>query len=135
MYLTKKRSTELLLWVLALFCLAFINSTTEIIESIRDGEVVPYWIPLVGEYSSVIVVGFLVPCIVYIDQYIPIAGGSWVKRVLVHIPLSMVFSAVHVSAMLGLRRVIYGFLDEPFVFDPLPLLIIYEYATKSLRYS
>jgi hypothetical protein len=127
MYFTKKRSTEYLLWAGILFAIALINTTTEIIESIRDDVDLAFWEPFVGEFSSVFIIAWLVPGILYVDQRMPIAGGTWFRRALIHLPLSMVFSMLHISGMVALRKFLYGLMGETYDYGSLTWLLVYEY--------
>lgn len=98
------------------------------------GSTIGIWEPFVWEYSSSAVVFLLVPFILMFDEHFPISSKSWLKRLLVHIPLSIVFSFVHIVGMVGVRKAIYQVFDATYIFTDLDYAIIYEYRKDVMAY-
>ena len=135
MYFTRKRSTEVLLWVLIPCLIATINATTEILEAVREGQEIAYWKPFVGEFSSVFVVLMLLPGILLIDQRWPIGSDRWPRHLMMHLPLSVFFSILHIAGMMGIRSVVYALMGEVYKFGEVGLLLIYEYRKDFVLYA
>jgi len=134
MVLFRKRQSEIWVWLGAFILIPLILATTDIMEDMRDGSDVVLWKPFLEEYSSVFFVFLLIPCILYVDQRIPIATKDWVKRLLIHVPLSMVFSLAHIVGMFSLRKGVYFLMGESFFHEPVGWLLLYEYRKDLLTY-
>ncbi|MDG1857844.1 MAG: LytTR family DNA-binding domain-containing protein [Emcibacteraceae bacterium] len=123
---------------LIMFCFvsfeALVRSTSLIMEYENRGSPLEAWKPFVWEFTSTYVVFMLVPFILMFDERYPIASKDWVKRLLVHIPLSMVFSCVHVLGMVGLRKLIFSSVDDLYVMSDLNYTILYEYRIDVVTY-
>lgn len=124
---SKKRSAEILLWLLALVLFPVLLATNEIMESARDGRDIEWWIPFFKEFSSAVVVLALIPGILWVDQRIPIATRTWLTRLLVHLPLSVVFSILHVAGMYSIRNLVFSQLGKPLEGGDLTWIFAFEY--------
>lgn len=98
------------------------------------GSAIGLWEPFVWEYSSAIVVFLLVPFILMFDEHFPISSKSWLKRLIMHVPVSIVFSFVHIAGMVGLRKAVYYAIGETYTFTDLNYVIIYEYRKDVMAY-
>ncbi|MGL1957321.1 MAG: LytTR family transcriptional regulator [Colwellia sp.] len=116
-----------------LSCFFFINSTllatSVIMEAKRKEELLPFqlWEPFAWEYSSAISVLVLFPILVICLQRI---SFNWllIKRSLFkYFLVSIVFSLSHVSIMIGIREVIYFFMNENYNFGDVWFELFYEY--------
>tara|TARA_R110002096_G_scaffold415163_1_gene616638 strand:+ start:22645 stop:23451 length:807 start_codon:yes stop_codon:yes gene_type:complete len=114
---------------------AIVRSTSLIMEYDKRGSPLEAWHPFVWEFSSTFVVFMLVPFMLMFDERYPIASKGWVKRLLIHLPLSMVFSGLHIVGMVGLRKAIYAALGEVYVFTDLNFSLMYEYRKDVMTYA
>jgi hypothetical protein len=122
-----RRATEFLLWGGALMVFPLILATNELLEDYRDGISLVYWRPFLTEYSSAIVALLLVPGVLYLDRRFPIASKNWFWRVLFHLPLSVLFSILHIIGMFAIRKFVYELMGEDFSMDSLQWVFLYEY--------
>ena len=130
-----KRHWEMLLIIFCFISLgAIVRSTSLIMEYSNRGSLLEAWKPFVWEFSSTYMIFILLPFIMIFDESYPIAGKKWLRRLLVHIPLSMVFSFVHIIGMVGIRKLIYISVDEIYVMDELNFTILYEYRKDVMAY-
>lgn len=134
MYFTKKRSIEILLWICFLSISATINATSIIMETMRAGDEIAAWKPFLWEFSSVLFILLLIPCLLYIDQRMPIAGKGWPKRLLIHIPFSMIYSLIHISGMIALRKGIYALAGQSYKYGDIDFELLYEYRKDFSSY-
>lgn len=123
---------------LTVFCFlsvgAMVRATSLIMETSGRGSPIDAWKPFVWEFSSTYVVLCLVPFVMMFDERYPIASKDWLMRILVHIPLSMVFSFVHIIGMVALRKLTYLASDEIYIFTDLNYTILYEYRKDVMAY-
>ena len=68
------------------------------------------------------------------DERYTISSKSWPKRIAIHIPLSFLFSAVHISAMIALRKLIYFLAGEYYDYGEINYAILYEYRKDIMTY-
>lgn len=133
--LTLKRHWKLFF---ILFCFvtieAAVRSTSLIMEYANRGTPLEAWKPFVWEYTSTYVVFILIPFILMFDERYPIASKNWPKRMLMHIPLSMVFSFTHVAGMVGIRKLIFTAVDDVYSMTGLNYTILYEYRKDLMAY-
>jgi len=113
---------------------AAMRSTSLIMEFQDRGEPLDIWKPFVWEYSSTIVAFILLPFILMFDERYPISSSSWRERLLLHIPLSMVFSFLHILGMVTVRKVIYFLAGEIYEFTDINYAILYEYRKDLMSY-
>lgn len=122
-----KRYIEILLWVGIFLFFPLILATNELFEDYRDGNVLVYWRPFLTEYSSALVLMMLVPGVLFFDQRFPIASKNWHLRLLLHLPLSILFSILHISGMFAIRKRVHDLMGEDFFMDSLQWVFLYEY--------
>ncbi len=131
---SKKHSGEILLWLLAFTLFPIILATNEIMEAARDGDEIELWIPFFKEFSSAVVVLALIPGILWVDQRIPIATRSWPIRLLIHLPLSVIFSILHVAGMYSIRNLVFSQLAKPLEGGDLLWIFVFEYRKDFAAY-
>ena len=130
-----KRHWKMLFVVFCFISLeAFVRSTSLIMEYGNRGSPLEPWKPFVWEFSSTYMVFILVPFIMMFDENYPIASKKWLQRILVHVPLSMVFSFVHILGMVGIRKLIFKSVDDVYVMTDLNYTILYEYRKDIIAY-
>ena len=114
---------------------ATVRATSLIMEYNGRGDPLEAWKPFVWEYSSTWVAFSLVPFIMVFDERYPISTNSWPKRLAMHIPLSMVFSFIHITGMVAVRKLVFLSVNDVYVFTDLNYTIIYEYRKDILTYT
>lgn len=123
---------------LILFCFlnieAAVRSTSLIMEYANRGAPLEAWKPFVWEYTSTYVVFILIPFVLMFDERYPIASKNWLSRLLIHLPLSMVFSIAHITGMVGIRKLIFSAADDLYSMTELNYTIIYEYRKDVMAY-
>lgn len=124
----------MLLWIGVFTLFPLTIATTKIMEGLREDPDFNLWLPLITEFSSAFVVLLLVPCILFIDQRIPIATDNWPKRLLLHLPLSIAFSVIHISGMVSIRIWTFQMLGETYSYDEPLWLFVYEYRKDLVVY-
>ena len=130
-----KRHWKMLFVVFCFISLgAIVRSTSLIMEYGSRGSPLEVWKPFVLEFSSTYMVFILVPFIMLFDEIYPIASKKWLQRLLVHIPLSMVFSFVHIIGMVGIRKFIFQSVNDVYVMSDLNYTILYEYRKDVMAY-
>lgn len=127
-------------WKLFLFAFSYvtidatIRATSLIMEYEGRGTPLETWQPFVWEFSSTFVVFIMVPFILIFDERYPISSKSWLKRIALHIPLSMIFSAFHIIGMVAIRKLVYILMDDFYEFTELNYTILYEYRKDIMTY-
>lgn len=114
---------------------ATVRATSLIMEYNGRGDALAAWKPFVWEFSSTWVAFSLVPIILMFDERYPISGKNWLMRLTAHIPLSMVFSFVHIIGFVALRKLVFVSVDDVYVFTDLDYTIIYEYRKDIMAYT
>lgn len=113
---------------------ATVRATSLIMEYDGRGTPLDAWKPFVWEYSSTWVAFLLVPFIMMYDERYPISSKSWLSHLLMHIPISMVFSAVHITGMVAIRKLVFMSVNEVYIFTDLNYTILYEYRKDAMSY-
>lgn len=137
----RKRSVRLDLkvwfWLVAagvFFMLVNVSSLQ--IEAVRDGAPAPGLWPWLTEGSSVLATLAIYPFLAYLARHIIVSSETWRRALIAHVLGSMVFSAVHISLMVGLRKLAYPvFLDRHYAFfGNIMREIVYEYRKDLATY-
>ena len=120
------------LWML-LFCgQATLNSLTVWLDISRIGLGFARWEPVVWEWSSNLVLLALVPAVVAFERRFGLQWDTWRAHLRWHVAASVVFSLVHVLAMVALRKLAYASQGAEYGFGNWPLELFYEYL-KDVR--
>lgn len=131
-----KRHYKFLLIIFCFFALGATERATSLIMEYNErGSPVEMWKPFVWEYSSTGMIFLLVPLVMMFDQSYPIASKGWLRRLLVHIPLSMLFSFSHVVGMVAIRKMIFVAVDDLYIMSNFNYTILYEYRKDILTYA
>jgi two-component system LytT family sensor kinase len=99
------------------------------------GQWIPAWEPLTWELSSVLVLAFLSIAIYRFEQRVPLSGQGWVRRLPLHVPFAIAFSAVHTAGMVGIRHVVYAIAGEHYDFRDPWLGFAYELQKDFITYA
>ncbi len=113
---------------------AVVRATSLIMENESRGTPIETWKPFALEFSSTYVAFILFPIILMFDERYPIASRKWPLRVLCHIPMSMLFSLLHISGFVALRKLIYRLAGDVYTFTDLSYAIPYEYRKDLMSY-
>lgn len=131
-YLRHRRIYEPLL----LIALAAINAVANIgvvlIEYGRSNRPIAAWEPITWEISSNVVILALLPIVLALDRRRPIRWDNLRWTLPCHLLGSMAFCVVHVSAMVGIRKVVYAMKGGRYDFGYVPIELFYEYL-KDVR--
>lgn len=120
------------LWVIFFCGQATMNSLTVWLDIARTGRDFARWEPVVWEWSSNLVLLALVPAVVAFERRFGLRWLTCRVSLREHVLASVVFSAVHVLAMVGLRKLAYASQGSEYVFGNWPLELFYEYL-KDVR--
>jgi hypothetical protein len=118
------------------FIVALVNVTSELLEAGRDGEVLHPRGPLLWEFSSYALLVALAPLIGEAVRRWPPRADNLLRTAAIHGALTIPFSIVHVTGMVGLRKLGYwawgGFYD--FSHGALLREFLYEWRKDVLSY-
>src|SRR5215469_11107986 len=124
-----RRSFEIAFWP-AFFVL---NTVFNGVISVMDHPNVPAWQPWVWESSSAIVMLALVPALVTASRRWPIRIDTWQRNLPLHLVFSVVFSVIHVTGMVTLRKLAYAIAGHHYDFRAWATNIGYEYFYEYLK--
>jgi len=131
-YLPWRRFVEAGFWVLATVLSASFNSVVVLLDIQREHLDFAAWEPVTWEWSSSLVLLALVPAVVAFEKWVPIQYGLLRRNLPRHLLASIVFSVLHVSAMVGLRKGVYFAMGGIYDFGNWPKELFYEYL-KDIR--
>lgn len=129
-------------WVEVGFCLVFVaanaagNSVTTWMDLQRSGlDRYQAWEPAVWEWSSALVWLVLLPLIAWGTRRFPTHWDNWRRRLPQHLLASIAVSLTHVSAMVGIRMLVYRMQGATYDFGPWPQGLYYEYLKDVRAYA
>jgi hypothetical protein len=134
-YLPYRRYFEVGFWVLNFVFIAGINSVITILDIDRARLDFEHWKPFVWEFSSNLTSLLLVPAVIYFANRVPLYFGVFRKHMPLHVLGSMIFSVLHVSGMVGLRKLVYATQGEHYDFGNWPIELGYEYLKDWQTYA
>ncbi|WP_298930900.1 LytTR family DNA-binding domain-containing protein [uncultured Ramlibacter sp.] len=123
-----RRRAEIGFWLLVLALQVLANSITTWID-LRNA---PYWQPLLWEVSSNLVIALLIPLLFAFERRFPLRWGLLRRHLPWHLAGTLVFCALHLLGMMGLRQLVYAAMDTPYPIGPWSQVFGYEYL-KDLR--
>lgn len=133
-YLKYRRFFEVAFCVICCCLFLTVNLTIIGFDFERRGESTPFWEPVVWEFSSVPVLYALIPLILAFDKRYPLRWKTFPISTLQHLLFSLIFSAIHVALMVGIRKVAYQVLGSEYHFGDLPKEFLYEYLKDGQTY-
>lgn len=131
-FLRHRHAWEIGLWVAFLAMQCVFNSIVVMMERARSGRGYDFGHPLIWEASSVLVLLALLPALLAFDRRVPLGSGQWRRNLPWHGVASVVYSMVHVVAMVALREGAYALVGERYDFGDWPTQWLYEYL-KDVR--
>ena len=128
------RALAIGLWVVWLCLNVLLNATTVTSDFARLGIPIAAWEPWVWEGSSNLVLGLLIPLVLWLDRRVPLTAGRWRRSLAIHAAATIPFSLIHVAAMVGIRKLVYGAAGRSYEFGDLPTEFFYEYRKDVMSY-
>lgn len=126
---------EPLVWIAAVLLHAAFNSTTAWLDLQRSGRAAAWWEPVTWEFSSNLVTLALLPALIAFERRAPLRLGMSARDVLAHAVASVVFSVVHVVAMVSVRKLVYTLQGGSYDFGDWPRGLFYEYLKDVRTYA
>jgi DNA-binding LytR/AlgR family response regulator len=135
-YQPYRRAAEAGFWV-AFYCLQALAQSLIVQMDIDRVDVAGFapWMPWTWEWSSNLVLLALVPVVVAFDRRVPLAFGSLRRGVAAHAAGSVGFSALHVAAMVAIRKAVYATQGLHYDFGPWGREFFYEYMKDIRTYA
>ncbi|MGH9646855.1 MAG: sensor histidine kinase, partial [Bryobacteraceae bacterium] len=119
----------LLYFVLALLMGAYLGINQRI-----DNPGIAVWKPFVWEYSSALIIVALVPVVVGLERRFHVDARPRGRVIAVHLAGAIVFSAVHVTVIVALRKLAYALAGESYDFGNVPVRAFYELQKDAIIY-
>ena len=107
-----RKPFEVCFWVAFFLINALFNSVTSVMDHPNLAE----WKPWVWEFSSGLVILALVPLLVMALRSWPLDFANWRRNLPKHLLATVLFSLVHVSAMVALRKLAYASVGDHYDF-------------------
>jgi LytS/YehU family sensor histidine kinase len=101
---------------------------------LRSGPPIAAWKPFVWELSSVLVIVALSPFIVRMEQRFRLDARPRSRIVVAHAVAAIVFSAVHTTSMVMLRKIVYALAGDSYEFGSVFLGWFYELQKDLITY-
>ena len=108
-------------------------ATTSLMEIRRHDSNIAAWEPFCWEASSTLIVLLSVWPILRIHAWLQTHLGL-VGLLVVHALLTLPFSLIHVSGMVGLRELVYWMMGSDYNFGDLGYELLYEYRKDAMTY-
>jgi LytTr DNA-binding domain len=125
---------QMIFFAVMLSVLGISNIFTTLSNTTREGFHLSWWAPTTWEFSSVIVTWCLIFVVAWWCQRVPITRATWRRAVPIHLLVTVPYSLLHVSGMVALRKLVYGFLGERYDFGPWWPTWFYEYRKDFVAY-
>ena len=132
------RSTRVSFWIaygLAWAALGTWLGINVVIGFRNSGRSIAAWEPLTWELSSVTLMALLAVLVYRFERRFPLSGPHWQRRLAVHLPAALVFSAVHILGMVGLRKAVYALAGGSYEFGDPWLGFAYELQKDLISYG
>ncbi|MGH8030212.1 MAG: LytTR family DNA-binding domain-containing protein [Arenimonas sp.] len=135
-YQPYRRAFEAGFWIV-FYCLQAAANTAIVRMDIARVELRGFapWQPLAWEWSSNLVLLALVPLLLVFDRRFPLHLGAPRRHVLWHVVGTFAYSALHVSAMVGVRKAVYAAQGLHYDFGPWLSEYGYEYMKDIRSYA
>ncbi len=94
------------------------------------------WKPYVWEYSSALIVVAMIPFIVKLERRFNLDSRPRARIIAVNTAAILVFSAVHITVAVALRKLAYALAGESYIFaiPTLPLRLFFEFQRDAVVY-
>lgn len=112
-----------------------INAQSVWMESTRHGtSSIQWWEPIVWEYTSALSVLICLPLLLFCFRRSPPSFANIKRQLGFHFAMSVIFSLLHVSIMVGCREVIYVIAGGEYQFGDWLRELFYEYRKDAWGY-
>lgn len=129
-----RRIVEIGFWVIFYCFAATINSILVTLEFDRANAEFARWKPVLWEWSSNLMLLALVPAVIAFDKRYPLILGQLKQHFPKHLAASVVYSLIHVLAMVAIRKLIYITQGQTYNFGDWPRELFYEYLKDFRSY-
>lgn len=120
--------------VAVLVAIALSNAFSQRADYASLGDVLPLREPLVWEFTSVFMIGLLLPALAWLYRQAPFRAKDWYRAAVIHAFATLPFSIVHVAGMVALRKLVYALAGATYHFGPVPSGWLYEYRKDFVTY-
>lgn len=127
-----RRHAEAGFWVAVLTVQSVFNAIVTGIDLRRFDPEFPRWHPFVWEFTSVLVVGALIPLVLAFERRFPLRWGLIRRHLPLHLLGAAVYCLLHVLGMVALRKLFYGALGEDYAVRSWQAMFFYEFL-KDVR--
>jgi hypothetical protein len=135
-YLRWRRPFEVAYWVVGFLFSATVNSVIALMDVERAHLPFASWQPILWEWSSILVMLALLPAVIAFERRVPLVFSASLRRNLAwHLLASVVFSLVHVLAMVSIRKAVYIAMGQHYDFGPWLRELSYEYIKDVQTYT
>ena len=122
-------------YALAWIALGLWEALNVIIGRRNSGDPIDAWEPLTWELSSTAMMGVLALAVYQFERRLPLSGPGWLRRLPLHIPAAILFSAIHTLGMVAIRKAVYVFAGRYYDFGDPWLGFAYELQKDLISYS
>lgn len=133
-FLQIRRPLEVGFWIVLLSIISASDMIVQIMDADRHGVGIQIWEIILWEASSMLVVLALIPLIIYFDSRVPIRWSNLKVSISAHAGFSIIFSMLHVSIMVALRKLVYWLNDSYYDFGNAFEQFLYEYLKDARTY-
>ena len=133
-FLKIRRPIEIGFWVVLLLIIFVAETMVEIIDTDRHGLDTQNWEIVSWAATSLISLFLLLPLIVHFDHRFPLRWNNLKVAIPAHAGFSLIFSILHVSMMVFLRKLIYWFNGYYYDFGAILEQFFYEYLKDARSY-
>ena len=133
-FLTHRRA----LLIASLIALTLINvvvlATSNVMDYERNNIPLQTWEPFVWEASSQVVILLLIFFVIWCVEKFPLHYGKLWQHGIAHLGCSVIFSLMHIAAMVSIREFIYKGMNSSYEFGPWVEGFVYEYRKDLQTY-
>lgn len=131
-YRSARPAVDVAFWIVVIGLQAGLNTAVALVDVREAGLSLPWWRPVIWELSSHLVVLLLIPAVVVWERRFPLHWDTARRHAPWHLLGSVLFSLVHVAAMVPIRIAVHAALGERYDFGPWLAGWSYEYL-KDVR--
>jgi two-component system LytT family sensor kinase len=121
-------------YVLVVLLLGAYQGLNELIP-LRSIPQLAAWKPFIWDMTSVVVIATLVPLIVRFEYRFRLDSRPRLRIVVAHVAAAVVFSIVHTSVMVLLRKLIYWLAGDVYTFGNVLIMGFYELQKDLITYA
>lgn len=134
-FLQMRRKVEIGFWLVLLSVIAISETAVQMMDANRHGVEVTFWEIASWEATSVTALFLLLPLVTYFDTRFSLRWSNLKTTIPAHVGFSVVFSILHVSLMVVMRKVIYWLNGSSYNFGVIHEQFFYEYLKDIRSYA